>query len=507
MERGIFVPMMIPAFPDNPCSGGGTGTVTSVGITTPAIFAVSNSPITTSGDIAITLVNQSPNLVFASPTTAPAAPPTFRTLVAPDLGTGTATVNTVLRGDMTWGDATSIVGWTPSLNTSAPNNTVNASRLLVNSTSVNGDAVIQPKGTGALLGDLPDGTAVGGDKRGIYCVDLQLARNASGEVASGNYSAILGGYANTVTSTYSVVSGGNNNRISPQPYGFIGGGDSNLVSQSYGVVSGGYQNTNTGIASTVSGGFQNLLQSFDYAVIAGGRSNQLTANYAVIGGGRSNTAQGEYAVIGGGNSNTASGTNSYVFGGSSNIALANSSYVIAGNSNSAEAQFSVAWGQGAKTFSLLQRAFGAISSLQGTKQIEELVLNRSTTATINGNAAIAITVDGLNPGTTNQILIQNNATYSFWGIVTGVGADTSAGTQYNYCAEFKGVVRRINASTITILGCPTVSVLADDSAGKLVFDLQVDTVNNALQLIGQNNVSINAYGSWMVYVKLVKLGV
>lgn len=414
MERGIFVPMMIPAFPDNPCSGGGTGTVTSVGITAPAIFAITNSPVTTAGTIDIALVSQSPNLVFASPTTAPAAPPTFRTLVAPDLGTGTATVNTVLRGDMTWGDAP-IVGWTPSLNISSPNNSVNASRLLVDSTSINGDAVIQPKGTGAFLGNLPDDLASGGSKRGIYAVDLQLSRGSASNVAAGQYSGILSG-----------------------------------------------------------------------------SSNRAGGNYAIVTGGASNTAAGDY---------------SYVFGGSSNTAAANASYVIAGSSNYSGTQYSTTWGLGARTFSLLQRSFGAYLSTNGTKQEEELVLFRSTTPGVNGNAAIEITVDGFNPSSTNQVLIQNNATYTFSGIITAVGADTSGGTQYNYCAEFKGVVRRINASTIALLGCPTVTVLGDDSSGKLVFDIQVDTVNNALQLIGQNNVSINAYGQWMVYIKLIKLGV
>ena len=227
MERGIFVPMMIPAFPDNPCSGGGTGTVTSVALTAPAIFAVANSPVTTSGSLDITLVNQSPNLVFASPTTAPAAPPTFRTLVAPDLGTGTATVNTVLRGDMTWG-AVPIEGWTPSLNTSSPNNTVNASRLLVNSTSVNGDAVVQPKGTGAFLANLPDDLASGGSKRGIYAVDLQLSRGSATQVAAGQYSAILSGSSNRAGGTYALVLGGTQNSAAGD-YSYVYGGSSNTA--------------------------------------------------------------------------------------------------------------------------------------------------------------------------------------------------------------------------------------------------------------------------------------
>jgi len=66
-------------------SATGTGTVTSVGLTAPSIFAVGNSPIITSGDIAITLATQTANRVWAGPTTGSAATPTFRALVAGDI--------------------------------------------------------------------------------------------------------------------------------------------------------------------------------------------------------------------------------------------------------------------------------------------------------------------------------------------------------------------------------------------------------------------------------------
>jgi hypothetical protein len=63
----------------------GTGTVTSVGLSLPAIFTGSGAPITTSGTLGITLNSQNANLVFAGPTTGAAATPTFRALVAGDI--------------------------------------------------------------------------------------------------------------------------------------------------------------------------------------------------------------------------------------------------------------------------------------------------------------------------------------------------------------------------------------------------------------------------------------
>ena len=70
-------------------SGGGGGTVTSVGLSAPGIFTVSGSPVTTSGSLTFALNNQSANTFFGGPSSGSAAAPTFRALAAadiPDLG-------------------------------------------------------------------------------------------------------------------------------------------------------------------------------------------------------------------------------------------------------------------------------------------------------------------------------------------------------------------------------------------------------------------------------------
>jgi len=64
-----------------------TGTVTSVGLSLPAIFSVTNSPVTTTGTLTGTLANQNANIVFAGPSTGAAAAPAFRSLVAADIPT------------------------------------------------------------------------------------------------------------------------------------------------------------------------------------------------------------------------------------------------------------------------------------------------------------------------------------------------------------------------------------------------------------------------------------
>lgn len=70
--------------------GTGSGTVTSVDLTVPAIFSVGGGPVTTSGTLAVSLATQAANTVFAGPDAGGAAAPTFRALVAADVPTLTA---------------------------------------------------------------------------------------------------------------------------------------------------------------------------------------------------------------------------------------------------------------------------------------------------------------------------------------------------------------------------------------------------------------------------------
>lgn len=69
-------------------AGGGSGTVTSVGLSLPAIFSVSGSPVTTSGTLTGSLATQTANTIFAGPTSGGAATPTFRALANADLPVG-----------------------------------------------------------------------------------------------------------------------------------------------------------------------------------------------------------------------------------------------------------------------------------------------------------------------------------------------------------------------------------------------------------------------------------
>jgi hypothetical protein len=117
----------------------------------------------------------------------------------------------------------------------------------------NSSIVISTKGTGAfILGPKPDGLVAGGNVRGIYSVDLQIARTVANQVASGALSTIAGGQNNKAAGDWT----------------FVGGGVSNTASGSASVVSGGSSCTASG-AQSAAAGLRNQATS-DYSFIAGG---------------------------------------------------------------------------------------------------------------------------------------------------------------------------------------------------------------------------------------------
>jgi len=83
-------------------ASGGSGTVTSVGLSLPPFITVTGSPVSTSGTLTGTLATQTANTVFAGPSSGGVVAPTFRALVAADLPPGTGTLTSVAMTAPSW---------------------------------------------------------------------------------------------------------------------------------------------------------------------------------------------------------------------------------------------------------------------------------------------------------------------------------------------------------------------------------------------------------------------
>ncbi|WP_192939408.1 hypothetical protein, partial [Stutzerimonas stutzeri] len=94
-----------------------------------------------------------------------------------------------------------------SRNTASPNAAVPVHTLTASGAETNIDAVISPKGTGAFSLQVADGTAVGGDKRGVQAIDLQTGRTNATHVASGAQAVTIG-YSCLASGSRAVALGG-----------------------------------------------------------------------------------------------------------------------------------------------------------------------------------------------------------------------------------------------------------------------------------------------------------
>jgi hypothetical protein len=159
-----------------------------------------------------------------------------------------------------------------------------SSIFVASGTDTNINAVLSPKGTGALIADEPDGTTTGGNARGTGAVDLQLFRADAAQVASGSRSVLIGGINNKVTSTNSAVLGGAVNTITSAGSAILGG-QSNTISGNMSI-SGGYQNTLSGYNNFAFAYQSTTSNQFSIAL---GRESTSDADYSMALGVKANT--------------------------------------------------------------------------------------------------------------------------------------------------------------------------------------------------------------------------
>lgn len=405
-----------------------------------------------------------------------------------------------------------VTGFTGSQNTASPNNTVNASRLLVDAASTDADFVIEPKGAGAILAELPDGAAPAGNKRGLVAVDFQRQRDTAVQVASGIRSFIGNGYGNRASGIESTVVNGNGN-IASGSNSTICGGASNTADNSGAAVVAGNTNTASATNSIVGSGQSNVINSSrNYAfigggqsntistagthqVIAGGQSNTASATHAAVLGGSTNTANSSYSAVIGGLRNTASSTYATAAGGSDNTASGTYSIVLGGENNTASGGISVASGfrAVADAWGMRSHSAGRFAS-DGDAQVQEMVLRVQTTSAAQGE----LTADATAWTTSNTMQVPTDGALAFDILIVARRTDAN-----NECAAWtiRGCIDN-NAGTVAFVGTPTETILGDDSGGAWDVAVDVDASQRLRVLcLGQTGKTIN----WVAHVRAVRV--
>jgi hypothetical protein len=203
---------------------------------------------------------------------------------------------------------------------------------LFNST-LNGSMYLSPDGDGYISADVPDGTATGGNARGINAVDFQMSRATAAQVASGNYSAVLGGLNNTASDNNAVALGGQGNTASSTSSAVLGG-SGNTASGGSSAVLGGSGNTASGGSAVILGGLNNVASDVRAAIL-GGQSNQITAgdNSIILGGSSNSTSSASLTTIIGSTGITKTGGTGLFIGSSSESTGTNAAISIASSNN------------------------------------------------------------------------------------------------------------------------------------------------------------------------------
>ncbi len=215
----------------------------------------------------------------------------------------------------------------------------------------------------------------------------------SGGTNFSHASFIGGGSENLITNGYvGVIGGGSANKVIGVSQGTIGGGGFNVVAGELGTVGGG-GNNRADQEAVVGGGFQNIALGRD-STIAGGTFNHNSAAYASIGGGFGNGTAARASVIAGGQFNQIGVTNDFaaILGGNSNTNLGSTSTISGGEKNTTLGAWSVIPGglqAIARSHGQLAFASGQLDT-PGDAQVSTFVLRRK----LKGNVELFLDGNG-----------------------------------------------------------------------------------------------------------------
>jgi hypothetical protein len=336
---------------------------------------------------------------------------------------------------------------------------------------------------------------------------------------NGAYAAAVGGAFNTAAGSFNFIGGGANNSgtalaaVTTQSATMnattavtLSGSNANIkvgqyisgTSIGFGTYVAAISGTSLTLSQAATGSSTSTLSFFTpHGVVVGGGNNQATGAYSFIGGGGDagtaslrNAASGDWSFVGGGSQNTASGSFSSVLGGGNcsatgsfavnlggagNASSGFGSTNLGGNGNIANGTYSVAGGFSSANRSIGSFAFASGSaSRNGDAQAVLFVLRNATTDA----TPTVLTIGAGAAGTTNQVILPNNAAYHFRGSVIANVTGAANGAAWS----FEGAIMRgANAASTVLIGAPVVNRIAA-SAGATAWTIAVtaDTTNGGL---------------------------
>ena len=356
-----------------------------------------------------------------------------------------------------------VTGFAASQNITSPNDVTNASRLLVDASTTNADMILQVKGLGAYVAQLPDNTTTGGNKRGASAIDFGRARTAADQVASGTRSVIIG-YSDNKASGYGAYAIGQVNTVTAD--GAIALGSSNVLSPAGDTqYCFGGNNTSSGLETAIHG-----------------KSNTVS--------GERSTAIG-FGHIVSGNRATAIGD--------SNQASAKYSGAWGGYNNRATAEYAQAYGRDALADCFNMRAYALaypFGSTPGYQQYQEMIVRADTT---NAISSAVFTADGqTTTGAPYEMTVPADTNLHFDIMITA----RHETNDQNGAWKITGMIKQ-HAGTTAFVGTPTTTVIADGHG--TTWTLTVSAVAGILRLTANSNLINGGNIRWLAHIKALKL--
>lgn len=464
--------------------GGGSGTVTSVGLTAPTQFSVSGSPVTTLGTLGFAWNNQAANSVLAGPTTGADAAPTFRALVADDIpglppdqirnnterrllgwgevvsGDGNGTLITLGTGFEWDGDqlnlTTNLQGWS-GVATSAKQDTITpGTGLSFSGATLNLSANLQ-SWSGIDPSSKQD-TLVAGTN--ITIVGTTISATGGGGGLTNFTESVNTSAPNAIVPVVQLLA---TNAATNVDVALTTKGSGALLAQiPDSTTTGGNKRGNNAIDFQTLRTANTQVALGARSTILNGTSNTITSNGSngFIGGGTSATVSNANAAVIAGNSGTASASSSFVAAGTACTASGNDSAVICGNSNVAsgsrsfiggglgnEATGEASWIPGGAR-AITRGLYGAYawSGARRAATGDNQCIGLTVQGTTSGNTPTILTANLGGAGSTNVMVLPNN---SCWTGTVHITGRSTGGDVYYLRLDVVGA-RGANAATTTV---------------------------------------------------------